>query len=124
MKKKWWLALAALIVIALLLAIGVPLLLPPTPGVTYANYSRLEKGMPREDVHAILGTPSNARGNFDVWQMVDGDRVRVHYDGNGLVDELEWNHSIDERTSLERLRDRVPFLAHPPPPRFDVLNVW
>jgi SmpA / OmlA family len=117
MKKKWWLALAALIVIALLVAIGVPLLLPPTPGVTYANYSRLEKGMTREQVHELLGEP-NVPSNIgaDVWENDTGDSVLILYGENGHLDRLGWNGNEEYRTTFEKFRDRLPLLALAAPP--------
>ena len=119
MSKKWWLAIVLLVVLAVLLAIGIPALLPPPPGATYANYSRIEKGMTRGEVEALLGEPRvNERIDEHAqitWRNEDGDRINVDFDKNGLVMGSAWNGREENRTSLERLRDRVPFLARKPP---------
>ena len=38
MRRKWWIAAAGLFVLAIGLAFAIPMLLPPTLGVTYANW--------------------------------------------------------------------------------------
>ena len=57
MRKRLWLALGGLLLLAILIAICVPVLVPPAPGVTYANFSRIETGMTRDEVAALLGKP-------------------------------------------------------------------
>jgi len=119
MSKKWWLALAALLVLAIGLAIGIPMLLPPEPGVTYANYSRIEKGMTRAQVKALLGEPSVERNNHWLWYSSPFnpilDQAHIQFDETGLVTEASWNGSLDGRTALEKLRDRLPWIAREPP---------
>jgi hypothetical protein len=130
MRKKWWLAIAFL---ALTIggAIGVFVLARPTPGITYSNFSRLEQGMTRRQVEALLGQ-SNAKthgleGNiafpFAVlpatgwtnWQNEAGDSVSIHFDADDCVNLTTWNSWSDDRTRWEKLRDRLPWVAKPPP---------
>ena len=42
MSKKWWIAAAALIVLAVVMAIGIPAL-PPTPGIMYETMAASER---------------------------------------------------------------------------------
>jgi SmpA / OmlA family len=131
MRRKTWIAIAALFVIAILLAIAIPVLLPPTPGVTYANYSRIEKGMTREQVEAVLGKP-NAQHPFEVelekislkeelqWSSAEDDDVQVFFDRNNLVRGSLWNGQSDERNGVQKLMDRLLWFAKPPPPRIKI----
>ena len=130
MRKPWWIATGVLVVLAVLLAIGIPAFLPPTPGVTYANYSRVEKGMTRAEVEALLGKPDKVEallGKPDMvaaptrwsWDSADADHLWINFDENGRVEHSAWNATPEDRTALDRLRDRVPFLARKPPPRID-----
>src|SRR5262245_24466074 len=47
MRKRWLAWAFALLLVLVFLAIAIPVLLPPTPGVNYANLSRIERGMTR-----------------------------------------------------------------------------
>src|SRR5262249_16416985 len=103
---------------------------------TYANYSRIENGMTREQVEALLGPPNSAADlyvglrterllpadvedpnpNWLFWRTEDGARVEVLFDENARADTAMWNAWPDERNSLEKLRDRLPWIARNPPP--------
>jgi hypothetical protein len=138
MSKKWRIAAAVLFVLAALLAIAIPVLLPPTPGVTYANFSRIEKGMTQEEVERLLGKPIESKvkkrfplereravfvpaveqkqgGTTIYWESQASDQVEIEFDHAGLVATTYWNSWLDERRPLEKLRDRVPWLAKEPP---------
>jgi hypothetical protein len=134
MSKKWWLAIAGTFVLAIALAIAIAALLPPTPGVTYANFSRIEKGMTREQVEQLLGRPATRErinsftwraherdigglgGNRDVWLSESDDHASAFFNQDGQVTDAVWNFWSDDRTTLEKLRDRLPWIAKPPPP--------
>jgi hypothetical protein len=133
MRKKWWLAIGLLLVLAVALGIGIPALWPTTPGVTYANFSRIEPGMTRSEVQAILGPPSMAvlRGDLAIdlriledgkqipdsyyWQCEIGEQVQIHFDKNDRVTTMHWNGSLESRNAWEKLRDRLPWIAKKPP---------
>jgi len=133
MSKKWWAAIVALFALAAVLAIAIPALVPPTPGVTYANYSRIEAGMTRAQVEALLGKPnSNERfvffgfggvlrtidtndASWVHWQSKAGDQLSIDFDTNDCVRATTWNGWEDDRTDLEKLRDRLPWRAKRPP---------
>jgi outer membrane protein assembly factor BamE (lipoprotein component of BamABCDE complex) len=108
--------------------------LPPTPGVTYANYSRIEQGMTQEEVEALFGKPNTKRlklvdwiialddvwfenvvGPWQNWESEDGALVSVQFDDQGRVVATAWDGTQDERSALEKLRDRLPWVAHRPP---------
>jgi hypothetical protein len=131
MRKKW-IIVALFIVVAASLAIAIPALCPPTPGATYANYSRIENGMSRDDVVRLLGEP-NEKGAFFLlfpvdftkdpfppvrlfWRSGNGDYIDVGLDGDGRVIHMAWNGELDQRSGIEKLRDRLPWLARKPPP--------
>jgi outer membrane protein assembly factor BamE (lipoprotein component of BamABCDE complex) len=117
MTKKWWLAIAAILMFAVLLAIGIPAFMPLTPGVTYANYSRLEKGMTRDEVETVLGKPTQiVCKTRSAWKHAS-DSIWVDFDKDGRVRASAWNDRRDTRTSLQKLRDR--FLLSARTPRAD-----
>src|SRR5262245_1951927 len=118
MKRKWWLAVVVLMIVAAILAVLIPALMPPAPGVTYANYGRLEKGMTRDEAAAILGRP-NLQNNADgmAWRNDDEDTVIIEFDKSDRVKWFAWNDWPEERTLWQKLRDRVPMFAKPPPSR-------
>jgi hypothetical protein len=114
--KKCWVAASVIFVIGIALAFALPALLPPAPGITYANFSRIEKGMTREQVEALFGASSRApRFSGRYWESEAGDSIWITYDERGQVEEAHWNGWPDKRTSLEKLRDRLPLIARDPP---------
>ena len=123
MKKKWWFAALAFFALAIALAIAIAALLPPTPGVTYANFSRLEKGMAREQVEALLGESNLDVAEFEhllfprrdvagghslYWCGDGGDTLTIRFDEQSHVLDTTWNGWQDDRNDLEKLRDRLP----------------
>jgi hypothetical protein len=114
MGKKWWLAIAAILLLAVGLAIGIPALAPPTPGVTYTNYGRLEKRMTRAEVEAILRKPNFGEDDC-LWESESGDIVAVTFDENGSLKSWQWNFSSDDRSLVQKLADRIPWFGKPPP---------
>jgi SmpA / OmlA family len=114
MRWKSWIA-TGMLAFAVGLAMTVVLLWPPPPGVTYANFSRIEKGMTREQVRALLGEPFEPQKTWDQFTNQNDDIVMIEYDEEGQVSMLSWNLAADYRTATEKLRDRVPLLAHDPP---------
>src|SRR6476469_2144423 len=114
MSKKRWFAITLVFAITIAAVIVIPALWPPTPGVTYANFSRIEMGMPREQVESLLGKSNGERGDdwppFGVralnetgwasWQHGD-DFASVHFDDKDRVTIMTWNGWSDERTAWE-----------------------
>lgn len=133
MRKKWWLAIGLFLMLAVALGIGIPAFLAPTPGVTYANFSRIEIGMARSDVVAIMGPPSLALVNGDLfedlrrfsdgkeipdsyyWHQSGDGQAQIHFDNNDRVTMLFWDGWQDDRQGWQKLRDRLPLIAKKPP---------
>ena len=102
MRKRWLLAtatMAGLVGVVLL----VVAMLPPRPGVTKANFDRVEVGMTKTDVEAILGEPPNhqgppipkvEQGQFRLaWKEARGDfLVSVTFNMQQEVVEKQWVH--------------------------------
>src|SRR5260370_20047910 len=113
------------VVIALLVAgiigvvIGVLALLPARQGVTKANFDRIEIGMTRPDVEAILGPPSDLglmrRGLLEFDSDVTDDFAQVMFDENNLVRTKEWVGFPDERSWWQQLLERTPWHEKLPP---------
>ena len=122
MRRRWWIGIAALCILAGGLAIGVPLFMPPKPGVNYKNFSRIEKGMTQQQVEQLLGKAKVKRQQDWYWVSELND-VAVEFDADGRVVQLSWNGWPEERTWLQKLRDRIPWLARTPPGRFDLRDV-
>ena len=107
-----------MLALAVGLAVAIPALLPPTPGVTFANYNRIEVGMTREEVEAVLGKPNERIDDSAIWKSEAGDVVTIDFDANGDVDCYGWNFERgDERSVLQKMLDRAPLFAKPPPDR-------
>lgn len=132
MSRKHWLAVAVLFALAVGAAIVATALWPPTPGITYANFSRIELGMSRDHVEALLGpahlgiqhgdmlTPAfladvHVKPDSCYWRSETLDHVQIMFDADGRVAAMEWNGWSDDRTGLAKLRDRLPWIATPPP---------
>jgi outer membrane protein assembly factor BamE (lipoprotein component of BamABCDE complex) len=135
MSKKRYLAIGALLIVAIALAIGVSAWLQPAPGVTYTNFSRIEVGMLRADVAAILGPPTlgvlnrNMVEDLTIFEdgkelpdsyywRTDSQDVQVHFDNEDRVTKAYWNGWQDDRSAMEKLRDRLPWIAKDPPRKF------
>src|SRR5262245_4700416 len=104
MRRKSWIAIAVVLVFAVGVAMTLVLIWPPTPGPTYANYSRIEKGMTRQQVRALMGEPSfEPQNNLDEFGNKNGDIIQIYYDDEGHVAMLLWNLVWDDRTALEKL---------------------
>jgi len=65
--------------------------LAPEGKVSQANFMRIQQGMTRGDVHAILGPPNvvetdflSGHGNLAVWQA-GTVVIDIEFDGNGKV---------------------------------------
>jgi hypothetical protein len=110
MKKKWWIIAAATIAGCIGLALVIPALRPPRPGVTKENFDRIEIGMTRADVEAILGEPNIWP---PVWESDLGDEAQIEFDHQFRVKEKHWDEWPDDRTVYEKLLDQLPWRERP-----------
>ena len=72
---------AAVLAASVCIALGVLSLLPPRPGVTKANFDRIEVGMTLAEVEAILGEPHPVR--IDQGLQWYGDRIEIYVEFAG-----------------------------------------
>ena len=88
MTKKRLLLIGGFLAACVCLPLGIAALLPPTPGVTKANFDRVQEGMTMPEVRAILGEDSiprlsigdDARTFNDRWIADDGSEARILFD--------------------------------------------
>lgn len=125
MKKKWWLIAATTIAGSVGLAVAAVLILRSRPGVTEANFDRIQIGMSSLDVEAILGQPSKRRPNgYHIWENDRADEGHIVFDKDNRVLAKEWDGWPVERHLLEKLTNWLPWRerkklvrpATPPPP--------
>jgi hypothetical protein len=110
MTKKRWVVLAGMLVACVCLTLAVLALLPPRPGVTPANFERIEDGMTHEEVEKILGGPGveidrleyvfwtspaqTARISVLAWEhRYDGTYLTVRFDRHNRVIQKDWAQS-------------------------------
>jgi hypothetical protein len=131
MRKRLLLTFALLAAVAIV-AIGAVLVLvwidSTRPGVTLANFNRIENGMTLTEVDGLLG-PSTfgicasasdlINDPVYVWVSPDRDQASITF-ANGRVSETRWVDS--EASTWDRLRRRFEWLLGPkrPVPRFPV----
>jgi hypothetical protein len=130
MRKRW---LAALAIALLLVGVIFPLLFPRPSKVTRAAYERIEKGMSREEVEAILGGPpgdyttrptlpglTTADSILDTGWWGDEGIILLDFNDSGAVTQKHFIEvmKLDQgplatwRWRFERWRDKV---MGPPP---------
>ena len=70
---KGRLLLIGLFPLAVVVALGVIAMLPPSPGVTKANFDRIEMGMTKAQVEEIFGEKGvEIDLGYTVWESHDG----------------------------------------------------
>jgi hypothetical protein len=97
------LLLIAAMPLAIAVTVGVLAMLPPRPGVTKANFDRIEKGMTRVEVEAIFRRvfQDMVEGDKAFLQADDGSETWIRFQGD-CVDEKGW-HDWHE-TFLDKIR--------------------
>jgi hypothetical protein len=82
-------------------AVGLPALAPTQPGITRENFERVQIGMKKADVEAILGGEGKTvpeyevrRGSTIEWSAKDGFRVSVDFLDDRVSEKTSWNHNI------------------------------
>ena len=106
MTKKRLLLIAFLPLIAVVV-LGVLSILPPRPGVTKANFDRIEKGMTLGEVELIIGQRGLLAYRWDGivsgghWEAEDGSSTAIMF-VDGCVDDKRWLDS--DETILDKIR--------------------
>ena len=118
MKKKWWIIALATIAGCIGLAFLIPALRPWRPGVTKENFDRIEIGMTRAEVEAILGPPTDMLSPFagddePIWESDRADEAQIRFDENNRVKSKDWDEWPDSRGVFEKLMDQLPWRERP-----------
>jgi hypothetical protein len=96
-KQRRYLISAAILTACVCIAVSVLALMPSGPGVTKANFDRVEVGMTFDEVEAILGTQVSALAGGEgvsVWWRDDGAAVFVRFNFvDGKVRDKEFRAS-------------------------------
>jgi hypothetical protein len=99
MTKKRFL-LIALLLVSVAVTLGVLAMLPPRPGVTKANFDRIQMGMTLAEVQEIFGEKGrlmDGADKFVLWETEDRSSwVDIDFLDDRLVD-LAW-HDATETT--------------------------
>jgi hypothetical protein len=63
------------------LTLGVLAMLPPSPGVTKANFDRIKEGMTKAEVEEILGGPAETKTPTTVgnWWTSEASKIRGRF---------------------------------------------
>ena len=111
MTKKPLLLIASL-PLTIAVTLGVLAMLPPRPGVTKANFDRIEKGMTLAEVEAILGKNHSAyfvsmkltirpRFGTRIWSNPDESRAQIFFPSEDSVYTKRWTDSSE--TTVEKI---------------------
>lgn len=104
--KRRYLISTVVIAAGVCVALAVFAMLPTHPGVTKANFDRIEKGMTRAEVEAVLGIESTPlleirkwlpSTSGEVWHHADGSSATIMFD-NGRVYIMHWSESTESLT--------------------------
>jgi hypothetical protein len=102
-KKR--LLLFASLPLAIVVALGVLAMIPPSPGVTKANFDRIEKGMTMAEVEEILGGKGKSFHEDDkalmYWDADDGSLALIRFVDNCVPDKT-WYDS--DETIPDKIR--------------------
>ena len=102
-KKR--LLLLAFLPLVIVVTLGVLAILPPSPGVTKANFDRIEKGMTKAEVEEIFGGKGELFHEDDkalmYWDADDGSLALIRFVDNCVPDKT-WYDS--DETILGKLR--------------------
>jgi hypothetical protein len=107
MTKKRLLLIASVPLAIVAVTLGVLAMLPPRPGVTKANFDRIEKGMTKAQVEEILGEKGFLvkvkKGDAPClyWNAGDGAEVWIRFSDDCVNGDMTW--SADE-TFLDKIR--------------------
>ena len=96
--KKRYPKLAALIAVTACTVLGVLAMLPDRPGVTKANFDRIQNGMAIREVEVILGRHPNVEGDGNqghqlFWTNEDGSCVMITLGSDAKVCGAYWLES-------------------------------
>jgi len=110
MKKRHVIA-AALLALCIGVALGTFALLPPRPGVTKANFDRIEIGMTEAQLEALLGRKSAQSIDVEkIMRALYRDSKERHFIWTGVYGTAVIRIDEDERVVAPQWQDRGPTL--------------
>jgi hypothetical protein len=102
MRKRYFIVAALFASLASVWFIAA-LLMSNAPGVTKANFDRIEEGMTLQEVEQIFGRPGKYTWGGYSWQADDGARAFVVFAFNGdSAGHKNWENSTE--SPLDKLR--------------------
>jgi hypothetical protein len=104
-KTKKRLLLIASLPLVIVVVLGVLAMLPPRPGVTKANFDRIQEGMTMMEVEEIFGREGNqaSRGRTVFWGADDGSGAAIGFGmSHDCVVGKHWHDSNE--TFLDKIR--------------------
>jgi hypothetical protein len=108
-KKR--MALIAVLPLTVAVIVGVLGLLPPRPGVTKANFDRIEKGMTKAEVEKIFGRQGDEDllpiGSLE-WLAEDRSLAIIAFK-NDRVDEKRWQEDLFKEPTTSIITDALAF---------------
>jgi hypothetical protein len=115
--KRRYLTVAGILAVCICLTLGVLAIMPPRPGVTKANFDRIEEGMTLPEVEAILGSDRGSRGivtevflpighEIEEWGGDEGF-ANIVFDERRRVIRKDWNDA--PLPLLQRIRRWLPW---------------
>jgi len=116
MAKRRWIVAGGILAGATTLWFLLFVAFPPRPGVTKANFDRIEKGMTRADVEELFGKPASGsylhggkkiRHTCELWSGDEGSATIICDEEHGIVADKEW--STRKLSVLQTLRRWVRF---------------
>lgn len=102
--KKRYLICTGVLAMCFVLVLVVLAMLPPRPGITKANFERIQDGMKFDEVKAIFGAPDSftdpsiegwARRGQLLWVNDDRSGAAVCFDEKGKVFDKTWSDSTE-----------------------------
>lgn len=108
-RKRRYLLSAAVLAACVCLALGVLAMLPPRPGVTKANFDRVEVGMTIDEANSVFGgkwngdvSSSNGRRIAYIWIGPDGSEAFINVSGEIVTAGKDWHPATE--TFSDKLR--------------------
>lgn len=100
MTRRGLILSAAAIASGVVAGLTVLAMLPPTPGVTKANFDRIQIGMNHEEVEALFGSPSSFgfggdSGTLEVWTKDGIPAAHISFDQDSRVTGMSWIGSTE-----------------------------
>jgi len=111
-RKRRYLISAGILVACVCVALGVLAMLPPRPGVTKANFDRIEKGMTMATVNEVFGKEPLLLGGIafgtlhncyarETWFHENGASATLWFHNDSVTD-TRWRDSTESITDKLR----------------------